>query len=151
MKLILREDVPSLGKSGELVTVKDGFGRNFLLPRKLAVHANDQNVRQLEHEKAVITARSAKLKGAAEEQAKKLGTVSVKIARKVGDQDKLFGSVTALDIAEALAAAGHKIDRRHLHLAEPIKAIGNYEVEVRMHRDVTAKIKVEVVKEVPKE
>lgn len=147
MRVILREDVPNLGKSGELVNVKDGFGRNFLLPKKLAVIASETNVRQLEHEKAVITARSAKLKGAAEEAAKKLGSVTVKIARKVGEQDKLFGSVTALDIAEAMAAAGHKVDRRHLHLAEPIKAIGNYEVEIRMHREVTAKIKVEVVKE----
>lgn len=147
MRVILREDVPNLGKSGELVNVKDGFGRNFLLPRKLAVIASEQNVRQLEHEKAVITARQAKLKGAAEEQAKKLGNVSVKIARKVGEQDKLFGSVTALDIAEALAAAGHKVDRRHLHLPEPIKALGNYDVEIRMHREVTAKVKVEVVKE----
>ena len=147
MRVILREDVPNLGKSGELVNVKDGFGRNFLLPRKLAVIASETNMRQLEHEKAVITARQAKLKAGAEEQAKKLGNVSVKIARKVGEQDKLYGSVTALDIAEALAAAGHKIDRRHLHLPEPIKALGSYDVEIRMHRDVTAKVKVDVVKE----
>lgn len=119
MKVILREDIENLGKSGELVTVKDGFGRNFLLPRKKAVLASEQNLRQLEHEKAVIAARNAKLKGAAEEQAKKIGAIKVSIKRRVGDQDKLFGSVTALDIAEAVAAEGQSIDRRHIHLPEP--------------------------------
>lgn len=147
MKVILREDVENLGKSGELVSVKDGFGRNYLLPRKMAVLATEQNVRQLEHERSVISARNAKLKGAAEEQAKKLGSVKVTIRRKVGEQDKLYGSVTVLDIAEALAAQGQQVDRRHLHLAEPIKATGQYEVELRLHRDVTAKIKVEVAPE----
>ena len=147
MKVILREDVANLGKSGELVTVKDGFGRNYLLPRKLAVLAIEQNVRQLEHERAAIAARNAKLKGAAEEQSKKLGAVKVTIRRKVGEQDKLYGSVTVLDIAEALAAQGQTVDRRQLHLAEPIKATGQYEVELRLHRDVTAKIKVEVAAE----
>ncbi len=147
MKVILREDIDGLGKSGELVTVKDGFGRNYLLPRKKAVLANEQNIRQLEHEKAVISARNAKLKGAAEELAKKVGSLQVTIKRKVGEQDKLFGSVTALDIAEALAAQGQQVDRRGLHLPEPIKTVGQHEVELRLHREVTAKIKVEVVPE----
>lgn len=147
MKVILREDIDGLGKSGELVSVKDGFGRNFLLPRKKAVLANEQNIRQLEHEKGVITARNAKLKGAAEELAKKIGSVKVTIKRKVGEQDKLFGSVTALDIAEALAAGGQQVDRRGIHLPEPIKTVGNHEVELRLHREVVAKIKVDVVAE----
>jgi large subunit ribosomal protein L9 len=147
MRLILREDVHNLGKSGELVTVKDGFGRNFLLPRKMAVLANEQNVRQLDHEKSVIAARQAKLKSGAEEQSKKLGGIELKIARKVGEHDKLFGSVTVLDIAEALAATGQKVDRRSIHLPEPIKALGAFEVEIRLHHDVHAKIKIEVVKE----
>ena len=147
MKLILREDVYNLGHSGELVTVRDGYGRNYLLPRKLAVLANEQNVRQLEHEKAVIDARQSKLRAGAEAQAGKINAVQVKIARKVGEQDKLYGSVTALDIAEGLAAQGQKLDRRHIHLPEPIKALGQYEVEIRLHRDVTAKVKVEVVAE----
>ena len=147
MKVILREDIDGLGKSGELVTVKDGFGRNYLLPRKKAVLANEQNLRQLEHEKGVITARSAKLKGAAEELAKKVGSIKITIKRKVGDQDKLFGSVTVLDIAEALAAQGQQVDRRGLHLPEPIKTVGSHEVELRLHREVVAKIKVEVVPE----
>jgi large subunit ribosomal protein L9 len=147
MKLILREDVYNLGKSGEVVNVKDGYARNFLLPRNLAMLANAANVRQLEHEKQVIELRQQKLKGSAEEQAKKLSAVSVKIARKVGEQDKLFGSVTALDIAEALAKEGQKVDRRLIHLPEPIKAVGSYEVELRLHRDVATRIKVDVVGE----
>jgi large subunit ribosomal protein L9 len=147
MELILREDVYNLGKSGEVVTVKDGYARNYLLPRNLAMLASAANKRQLEHEKQVIELRQQKLKGGAEEQAKKLGAVAVKITRKVGDQDKLFGSVTALDIAEGLAKAGHKIDRRLIHLPEPIKMVGQFEIELRLHRDVVTKIKVEVVGE----
>ena len=144
MKVILREDVYNLGKSGELVTVKDGYARNFLLPRNLALLASAANVHQLEHEKKVIELRQAKLKGAAQDEAKKLEGVKVTIKRKVGDQDKLFGSVTALDIAEALAAAGHKLERRKIHLLEPIKAIGSFPVELRLHPAVTATVTVNV-------
>lgn len=142
MKVILREDVYNLGKSGELVTVKEGYARNFLLPRNLAMLANDANVRQLEHEKKVIDLRQAKLKGSAQEEAKKLSKVSVTIKRKVGEQDKLFGSVTALDVAEALAASGHKLDRRLIHLPEPIRSVGSFAVEVRLHREVVATVTV---------
>jgi large subunit ribosomal protein L9 len=147
MKVILREDVPNLGKSGELVSVKPGFGRNYLLPRKLAVLANESNVRQLEHDRAVIAARQAKLRDAAQTQASQLDAVVVKIHRKVGEQDKLYGSVTSLDIAEALAAQGLKVDRRSIHLAEPIKTTGRHSVEVRLHRDVMSTIHVEVLPE----
>jgi large subunit ribosomal protein L9 len=145
MKLILREDVYNLGKSGELVNVKDGYARNYLLPRNLGMLANAANVRQLEHEKQVIEARQKKLKGVSQELGKKLEGATVKISRKVGDQDKLFGSVTALDIAEVLAAQGLKIDRRLIHLPDPIKTAGQFDIEVRLHREVTAKIKVEVL------
>jgi large subunit ribosomal protein L9 len=144
MKVILREDIPNLGKSGDLVSVKPGFGRNYLLPRKLAVLANEANVHQLEHDREVISARQAKLKGAAQTQAEKLSAVVVRISRKVGEQDKLFGSVTSLDIAEGLAAQGLKVDRRSIHLAEPIKTTGKHAVEIRLHRDVTSTIHVEV-------
>ena len=147
MKLILREDVYNLGKSGELVTVKDGYARNFLLPRNLGLLASAANVAQLEHEKQVIELRQQKMKGVAMEESKKLSAVKIEITRKVGEQDKLFGSVTALDIAEALASAGHKLDRRLIHLPEPIRAVGVYEIEIRLHREVAAKIKVEVVGE----
>ena len=144
MKVILREDVPNVGRSGELVNVKPGFGRNYLLPRKLAVLANEANVKQLEHDRAVISARQAKLRGNAEEQAKRINAVSVTIGRKVGEQDKLFGSVTALDIAEALAARGVQLDRRSIDLAEPIKATGDFEVPVKLHAEVVGKVKVKV-------
>jgi large subunit ribosomal protein L9 len=147
MKLILREDVYNLGKSGEIVVVKEGYARNYLLPRNLGMLANAQSVAQLAHEKGVIELRQSKLKGAAEAQSKTLSAVALKITRKVGDQDKLFGSVTALDIAEALAKAGHKIDRRLIHLPEPIKTVGQHEVELHLHRDVTTKLKVEVAGE----
>ncbi|MDQ3265339.1 MAG: 50S ribosomal protein L9 [Myxococcota bacterium] len=147
MKLILREDVDNLGKVGDLVTVKPGYGRNFLLPRKLAVLASTTNVKAVEHDRAVIAARQAKLKGAAEEQAKKLEAVEIKISRKVGEQDKLFGSVTGLDVAEALSAKGQKVDRRTIHLPEPIKTVGMHTVEIRLHKDVVAKVKLQVAKE----
>lgn len=144
MKVILREDVYNLGKSGELVTVREGYARNFLLPRNLAMLANDANVRQLEHEKQVIELRQSKLKGSAQEAAKKLSNVAVTIKRKVGEQDKLFGSVTALDVAEALAAAGHKLERRLIHLPEPIRSVGSFPVEIRLHREVSATVMVQV-------
>jgi len=144
MKVILREDVYNLGKSGELVTVKDGYARNFLLPRNLAMLANEANVRQLQHEKSVIELRQAKMKSAAQELGKKFDGASVKITRKVGEQDKLYGSVTALDVAEALAAANLKVERRMIHLPEPIRSIGTFEVELRLHREVTAKVQVVV-------
>ncbi len=144
MKVILREDVPNLGKSGDLVSVKPGFGRNYLLPRKLAVLANESNVKQLQHDREVISAQQAKQRGAAQTQAQKLEAVVVRISRKVGEQDKLFGSVTSLDIAEALAAQGLKVDRRAIHLAEPIKTTGKHAVEIRLHREVTSTIHVEV-------
>ena len=147
MKLILREDVYNLGKSGELVNVKEGYARNYLLPRNLAMLASSANVRQLDHEKKVIELRQQKLKGGAQEQAKKLEGVKISIKRKTGEQDKLFGSVTALDIAEALAATGHKLDRRLIHLPEPIRAVGEFPVEIRLHREVTAKLTVSVVAE----
>ncbi len=147
MKVILREDIQGLGKSGDLVEVKEGYGRNFLLPRKLAVLANDKNLNQLEHDKKVISTRQAKLKAAAGDVAAMLAKTQLKLSRKVGEQDKLFGSVTALDIADALIAKGMKVDRRQIVLAEPIKALGNFEVEIKLHHEVTGKVKVEVVAE----
>jgi len=144
MKLILREDVDNLGKGGELVDVKPGYGRNFLLPRGLAVHANPKNVRELDHQKKIAEAKAAKLKASAEAVAKRLSDTPVVLKRKVGEQDKLYGSVTALDIVEALAARGLQLDRRTIDLAEPIKTVGDHEVPVKLHRDVVAKAKVKV-------
>jgi large subunit ribosomal protein L9 len=144
MKLILREDVENLGKGGELVDVKPGYGRNFLLPRGLAVAANPRNVRELEHQKKIAEAKAAKMKASAEAVAKRLAETPVTLKRKVGEQDKLYGSVTALDIVEALAARGLQLDRRTIDLAEPIKTLGDFEVPVKLHREVVGKAKVKV-------
>ncbi len=145
MKLILREDVENLGKGGELVDVKPGYGRNFLLPRGLAVAANPKNVRELDHQKKIAEAKAAKLKASAEAVAKRLADTPVTLKRKVGEQDKLYGSVTALDIVEALAARGLLLDRRTIDLPEPLKTVGDFEVPVKLHREVVgaARVKVE--------
>jgi len=144
MKLILREDVENLGKGGEVVDVKPGYGRNFLLPRGLAVPASTRNVREMEHEKAMATAKAAKLKASAEAVAKRLSDTPITLKRKVGEQDKLYGSVTAMDVAEALAARGVELDRRSIDLAEPIKTVGTFEVPVKLHSEVAGKVKLTV-------
>ncbi len=144
MKLILREDVDHLGKGGELVEVKPGYGRNFLLPRGLAVHANLKNVRDLEHQRKIAESKATKLRASADAVAKRLADTPVTLKRKVGEQDKLYGSVTALDIVEALAARGLQIERRTLDLPEPLKTLGDFEVPVKLHRDVVGKAKVKV-------
>jgi large subunit ribosomal protein L9 len=144
MKLILREDVENLGKGGELVEVKPGYGRNFLLPRGLAVLANPKNVRELEHQRQIASAKAAKMKASAEAVAKRLAETPVTLKRKVGEQDKLYGSVTAMDVAEALAARGLELDRRSLELPEPIKTTGDFEVPVRLHSGVVGRARVKV-------
>ena len=144
MKLILREDVENLGKGGELVDVKPGYGRNYLLPRGLAVVANPKNVRELEHQKKIAEAKAAKMKASAEAVAKRLAETPIALKRKVGEQEKLYGSVTAIDIVEALAARGLQLDRRTIDLAEPIKTLGDFEVAVKLHREVIGKVKVKV-------
>lgn len=147
MKVILREEISNLGSAGEVVEVKPGYGRNFLIPRGKAVLATEGNVRQIEHEKRVSLAAQAKRKAGANEIAKRLGQVEITIARKVGEQDKLFGSVTAIDIAEELAKTNLGIERRQIHLEEPIKTLGTFEVPVRLHAEVTQNVKVNVVAE----
>jgi len=144
MKLILREDVYNLGKGGDLVEVKPGYGRNFLIPGGLAVLANPKNIREVEHQKAVSAAKAAKLKASAEAIARRLSDTPVTLRRKVGEQDKLYGSVTAMDVAEALAARGLDIDRRTIDLSDPIKTLGDFEVGVKLHSDVVGKVKVKV-------
>src|SRR5688572_3655078 len=129
MRVILREDVSNLGKSGELVSVRDGYGRNYLLPQGLAMLATERNVKQIEHNKKIITARNAKLAKDAQSVADKLGSLDVVIKRQAGEGDKLFGSVTARDIEEAIKGLGATVDRRKIHLPEPIKALGDYVVE----------------------
>jgi large subunit ribosomal protein L9 len=144
MKLILREDIDNLGRGGDLVDVKPGYGRNYLLPLGLASVANPKNVKEIEHQKAVAAAKAAKLKASAEAFAKRLAETPVALKRKVGEQEKLYGSVTAIDIVEALAQRGLTVDRRSIDLAEPIKTIGEFEVPVKLHHEVVGKAKVKV-------
>jgi large subunit ribosomal protein L9 len=146
MQVILKEDLDNLGKSGDIVNVKPGYGRNFLLPRGLAVLATADDVSRVAHEKRVIAARTVKLAKEAQAEADRLSQVTVSIARAVGDEDKLFGSVTSRDISEALAEQKVTIDAKKIQLDEPLKALGMTEVPVKLGRGVTAKIKVWVVK-----
>lgn len=145
IQVILQQDVDKLGKSGELVRVRPGFARNFLLPRQLAVPATTAAVRRIEHEKAVAMAKAEKAKKEARDVAAKLSALTVTLAQKVGEDGRLFGSVTAKDIEHAVKAQGLDIDRKKLQLAEPIKSIGTYEIPVKLVSDVTATLKVEVV------
>jgi len=144
MKVILTKDQEHLGKAGSLVEVKTGFGRNYLLPKQLAVLATAKNVRQLEHEKSGILARASKHKANMTAQANKLSAIELTFSRKVGEEKKMFGSVTSKDIFEQLHAQGYEIDRKQIHLTEPIKELGKHEVEVKLHPEVSAKIKVTV-------
>jgi large subunit ribosomal protein L9 len=146
MQVILRDDMDNLGKSGEVVNVKPGYARNFLLPRGHAIKATASDVKRVEHEKRVIAARTTKLAKEAQAEADSLSKISVSIARAVGEEDKLYGSVTTRDIAEALAEQGVKIDSKKIHLEEPLKTLGLTEVQVKLGRGVNATIKVWVVK-----
>ncbi|HLB44996.1 MAG TPA: 50S ribosomal protein L9 [Candidatus Limnocylindrales bacterium] len=147
MEVILREHVDKLGRRGDLVRVADGYARNYLLPRKLALAATPGSRKQIERERAKFDAHEADERAAAEALAARLAGVELEIARKVGESEVLYGSVTGADIAEALAARGFEIDRRKLLLREPLKRLGEHEVPVRLHRDVSAPIKVKVVAE----
>jgi large subunit ribosomal protein L9 len=147
MEVILREHVDNLGKRGEIVKVADGFARNYLLPRKLALLATDGNRKQIERERAKFEAREAEEKKVAEALAARVANLEIEIARRVGESDVLFGSVTTADIAEALTAKGFEADRRKLQLAEPIKKLGEYDIPLRLSREVVAHIKVRVIAE----
>ncbi|WP_348652750.1 50S ribosomal protein L9 [Polyangium sp. 6x1] len=143
MHVVLTEDLPNVGKSGELVRVRPGYARNFLVPRGLAVGATAENVARIEHEKKVAETRAAKSKKAAEELAQKLANVKLTITKPVGEGDRLYGSVTSRDIEEALAAQGYAVDRRRIEL-DTIKALGTYQVPIRLATSVTATIDVTV-------
>jgi large subunit ribosomal protein L9 len=144
MKVILTKDLDNLGRAGALVDVKTGYGRNYLLPRNLAVLATAKNIRQLEHQKSGILARAAKEKQNMTAIAQKISAIEVKFTRKVGDQNKLFGSVTSKDVHEQLVAQGYPIERKQVHMPEPLKEVGTHEVEVKLHPEVTVKLKVTV-------
>jgi large subunit ribosomal protein L9 len=147
MEVILREHVDNLGRRGDVVKVASGYARNYLLPRKLALAVNEANKRQIERERKNAEVRELEEKTQAEAFAARLAETEISIARRVGDHDALYGSVTSADIAAALAAKGFEIDKRKITLAEPIKALGEVTVPVKIHRDVTAQVKVSVVAE----
>jgi large subunit ribosomal protein L9 len=147
MEVILKEDVHNVGHRGDLVKVAAGYARNFLLPRKLAVAATDGNRKMIEQQKSAAIRKEAVERGDAERLAQMLTGVSVTITRKAGEGDQLFGSVTAIDVADALAAKGYSIDRRKIQLEDPLKSLGSFDVPVKLHKDVVAQVKVVVAKE----
>ena len=150
MEVILREHVDNVGRRGDVVKVADGYARNYLLPRKMALLATEGNKKQIERERAKFDALEAEEQKVAQAQAGRLSGVEIEIARRVGETEALYGSVTSSDIAEALAAKGVELDRRKLQLAEPIKKLGEYDIPVKLHRDVTTHLKVKVVAEAQK-
>jgi large subunit ribosomal protein L9 len=147
MEVILREDVKSLGKAGELVKVKPGYARNFLLPKGLAYEATEGNRKRILAESKARAARAAEETSAAQASAAKLAGVTVTLARKAGEGDRLFGSITAQDIADALAKQGHAVDKRKIELEHPIKTLGAHTVPIRLHHEVQADLRVTVVAE----
>jgi large subunit ribosomal protein L9 len=146
MRVILREELDNLGKAGEVVSVRDGYGRNYLLPHGLAVPATEKDEARLAHEQRVITARAAKLAKELQSEADRMSQVSVSVSRAVGEGDKLYGSVTSRDIADALAEQGIKVESKKIQLDEPLRNLGMSEVPIKLGRDTVAKIKVWVVK-----
>jgi large subunit ribosomal protein L9 len=147
MQIILQEDVEKLGTRGQLVEVAEGYARNFLLPRKLGLEATAGNMKRIDKMRAAFAKKEATEKEAASTLAGLLANVSVEVARKAGESDQLFGSVTSADISEALAAKGFTIDKRKIVLVDPIKTVGEFDIPVKLHREVTASIKVTVRKE----
>ena len=146
-KVLLREDVDDLGARGEIVRVRAGYARNYLLPRNLAVEATAGNVKGIESERAALLKKEAKERASAEAQSQQMGSLNLEFKRKAGEQGALYGSVTSMDIAEALRERGYEIDRHRIHLREPLKRLGEYTVPVRLHREVTIDLKVRVAAE----
>jgi len=147
MEVILKEDVAKLGSRGDVVKVAEGYGRNYLLPRKLAIQATDGNKKVIDQMKAAAVRRSAKEKAQAEELAKQFDGLSVSFQRKAGEHDQLFGSVTASDLAEALEKKGFSVDRRKIQLHEALRTLGEFTVPIKLHKDVTTHLKVLIEKE----
>jgi len=147
MEVILKEDVMKLGSRGDVVKVAEGYGRNFLLPRKLAIEATSGNKKVVEQMRAAGLRRSAKEKAQAEELSKQFDGLSVSFQRRSGENDQLFGSVTSSDIAEALEKKGFTLDRRKIQIHDPLKSVGEFTIPVKLHKDVTAHLKVVIEKE----
>jgi len=146
-RILLREDIDDLGARGEIVRVRAGYARNYLLPRKLAVEATSSNVKQIDQERAALLKREAKERSTAQAQAENMGALVLTFKRKAGEQGALYGSVTSMDVTEALQEKGYDIDRHRVHLREPIKRVGEFTVPVRLHREVSIDLQVKVVPE----
>jgi large subunit ribosomal protein L9 len=146
-KVLLREDVDDLGARGEIVRVRAGYARNYLLPRNLAVEATTGNVKGIEQERAALLKKEAKERATAEGQSQQMSSLVLEFKRKAGEQGALYGSVTSMDVAEALKERGYEIDRHRIHMREPLKRLGEYTVPVRLHREVTIDLKVKVAPE----
>jgi large subunit ribosomal protein L9 len=147
MQIILQEDVEKLGNRGEVVEVAEGYARNFLLPRKLAMAATPGNLKRLERMRATFAKREADDRASAQTLSELLANVSLSLTRKAGENDQLFGSVTTADISAALEAQGYKIDKRKIQLVDPIKLVGEYQVPIKLHRDIVANVKLAVTRE----
>jgi large subunit ribosomal protein L9 len=147
MQIILQEDVEKLGVRGDVVTVAEGYARNFLLPKNLALPASAGNLKRLEKIRATLAKKTATERDLAQKEADTLSAITITLTRKAGENDQLFGSVTSADIADAVKAQGHEVDKRRIQLADPIKVVGEYQVPVKLHREVTAQVKVIVQKE----
>lgn len=147
MKVILKEDIPKLGNMGDTVEVAPGFGRNYLIPQGKAVLASRTNVKALEHERSLIQRKAELFRKDAEGLAEKISGVRLTLTRKVADEDKLYGSVSVSDVSQALEEAGVVVERKMIRLIEPIKTLGEYQVPIKVHADVTAEVTVQVVKE----
>jgi large subunit ribosomal protein L9 len=146
-KVLLREDVDDLGARGEIVRVRAGYARNYLLPRNLAVEASTGNVKAIEQERAALLKKEAKERSTAEAQSERMKSLTLEFKRKAGEQGALYGSVTSMDLAEALKERGYEIDRHRIHLREPLKRLGEFNVPVRLHREVSIDLQVKVVPE----
>lgn len=147
MKIILKEDVKNIGKMGSVVNVSDGYARNFLVPKNLAVEANIKNIKALEHEKRKIAERAKKVIKSNQEIAEKISSMTITLKAKAGEEDRLFGSITTMDIANAIKVQGLDIDRKKIMLDEPIKRLGSYAVSVKIQPDINASLNVNVVSE----
>ena len=147
MKVILKDDVKKIGTMGQIIDVADGFARNYLVPRGLAVEANVKNIKSLEHERKIIQGKAKKIKNQAEDLATRISGITLMIKAKAGEEGKLFGSVTTMDIAERLKEQGIEIDKKRIVLDEPIKRVGSYSVGIKVHPEVLTQVNVQVVEE----
>ena len=147
MKIILKEDIKKIGKMGQIVDVADGYARNYLVPKGFAVEASTKNIRSLEHEKRIIQEKAKKLKDSAQDIASRISSMTLMIKAKAGEEEKLFGSVTTMDIAEALLNEGIEIDKKRISLEEPIKRLGFYSVQIKLHSDVSVPLNIQIIQE----